>query len=96
MTNLQNPDYTSLSKNAFFAPKTAIFATLKGLCSHKIQPKVLKLHKSYFYVCRHQKMPGSNQNKKFTQKRDTLVDMTHLTYQIVSNCLLWFSNTSLQ
>ena len=72
MTNLQNPDYTSHSKNAFFTPKTAIFATLKGLCSHKIQPKVLKLHKSYFYVCRHQKMPGSNQNKKLTQKRDTL------------------------
>ena len=73
MTNLQNPDYTSLSKNAFFAPKMAIFATLKGLCSHKIQPKVLKLHKSYFYVCWHQKMPGSNQNKKLTQKRDTLM-----------------------
>ena len=70
---LSNWDYTSTVKMAFFDPKITISETLGGLCSHKNESRVLKLHTSHFLTYMQQKSGWSSQNKILPFRRDNLM-----------------------
>ena len=80
---LSNWDYTSTVKMAFFDPKITILETLGGLCSHKNESRVLKLHTSHFLTYMQQKSGWSSQNKILPFKRDSLIYI----YMYVCVCL---------